>query len=102
MATKRAKSQTKTKPSRVRVKAKTLAARPAKKSVRKVSGTKPEQFADPLDILVDASARALDLPLEPTWRPAVKGNLDVTLRLAALFTDFPLPDDAEPAPVFVA
>ena len=56
----------------------------------------------PLDKLVDAMARALGLPLEPEWRPAVKTNLDVTLRLAALFADFPLPDDAEPAPVFVA
>jgi len=26
----------------------------------------------------------------------------VTLALAALFADFPLPDDAEPAPVFSA
>jgi hypothetical protein len=107
MAKKRAKSLTKTKPSRARAKAKapakkTLATRPAKKSVRKVAVAQPVQSADPLDILVEASARALDLPLEPGWRGAVKGNLDVTLRLAALFTDFPLPDDAEPAPVFVA
>jgi hypothetical protein len=106
-AKERAKSLTKTKPSRVRAKAKapakkTLATRPARKSVRKLPGAKPKQSADPLDILVEASARALDLPLEPAWRGAVKGNLDVTLRLAALFTDFPLPDDAEPAPVFVA
>jgi hypothetical protein len=57
---------------------------------------------DPLDKLVDAAARALVLPLEPAWKPAIKTNLDVTLRLAASFADFPLPDDAEPAPVFVA
>jgi hypothetical protein len=56
----------------------------------------------PLDKLVDAAARALILPLEPAWKPAIKTNLDVTLRLAASFADFPLPDDAEPAPVFVA
>ena len=57
---------------------------------------------DKLDRLVDAAAHALALPLEPAWKPAVKANLDVTLRLAAAFADFPLPDDAEPAPVFVA
>jgi hypothetical protein len=57
---------------------------------------------DPLDVLVDAMARALDLPLEAAWRAAVRTNLDVTLRLASQFADFPLPDDAEPAPVFVA
>jgi hypothetical protein len=57
---------------------------------------------DPLDVLVDAMARALDLPLEAAWRAAVRTNLDVTLRLASQFAGFPLPDDAEPAPVFVA
>ena len=34
--------------------------------------------------------------------PAVRGNLAVTLRLAALVAAFALPDDAEPAPVFKA
>jgi len=57
---------------------------------------------DPLDRFVDAAARALALPLEPAWKPMVKANLEVTLRLASLFADFPLPDDAEPAPVFKA
>jgi hypothetical protein len=57
---------------------------------------------DPLDTLIDASARALALPLDPDWKGAVKTNLDVTLRMAAAFADFPLPDDAEPAPVFTA
>jgi len=57
---------------------------------------------DPLDDFIDAAARALDLPLEPAWRPAVKANLLVTLRQAALVSEFILPDDAEPAPVFRA
>jgi hypothetical protein len=57
---------------------------------------------DALDTMIEASARALSLPLERSWRSGVKTNLELTLRLAALFTDFPLPDDAEPAPVFVA
>jgi hypothetical protein len=57
---------------------------------------------DPLDDLVDAAARALDLSIAPEWRGAVKANLAVTFTLAELFADFPLPDDAEPAPVFSA
>jgi Protein of unknown function (DUF4089) len=40
--------------------------------------------------------------VEPAWHGAIKSNLEVTLRLAAAFADFPLPDDAEPAAVFVA
>jgi Protein of unknown function (DUF4089) len=47
-------------------------------------------------------ADALDLPLTPDFAPAVEANLAVAHRLAPLFLDFPLPDDAEPAPVFKA
>jgi len=57
---------------------------------------------DPLDDFIDAAGRALGLPLEPEWRAAVKANLQVTLRQAALVSEFALPDDAEPAPVFRA
>jgi hypothetical protein len=57
---------------------------------------------DTLDDFIDAAARMLDLPLEPEWRAAVKANLQVTLRQAALVSEFALPDDAEPAPVFRA
>src|SRR4051794_34384999 len=55
-----------------------------------------------LDQFIEAAAHALALPVEPAWKGAVKANLEVTLRLAASFADFPLPDDAEPAPVFTA
>jgi hypothetical protein len=57
---------------------------------------------DPLDGGIANAAHALGLPVEPSWQPAVKFNLQVILRQAALFTEFPLPDDAEPAPVFTA
>ena len=57
---------------------------------------------DALDDYMDAAARVLVLPLEPSWRPAVKANLEVTLRFAALVAAFSLPDEAEPAPVFTA
>jgi hypothetical protein len=59
-------------------------------------------MSDPLDELIDAAARTLDLPIEPAWKPAVKTNLQVTLRYGAHVAEFALPDDAEPAPVFVA
>jgi 1-carboxybiuret hydrolase subunit AtzG-like protein len=57
---------------------------------------------DPLNDFIDAAARALDLPVEPEWKPAIRANLEATLRLAALVSAFDLPDEAEPAPVFRA
>lgn len=57
---------------------------------------------DKLDDFITASAAALDLPLEESWRPAVKANLEVTLKLANLVAAFPLPDEAEPAPIYKA
>ena len=59
-------------------------------------------MSDPLDDLIDAAARVLDLPVEPDWKPAVKSNLAVTLRHGQHVAEFKLPDDTEPAPVFVA
>jgi hypothetical protein len=56
--------------------------------------------SSPLDDYIAAAARALDLPIEPAWMPAVKANLEVTLRLATVVADFELPDTTEPAPIF--
>ncbi|QWG23916.1 DUF4089 domain-containing protein [Bradyrhizobium sediminis] len=58
--------------------------------------------ADPLDAYMDAVAKALALPVDDAWRPAVKANLEVSLRLARLVDEFPLPDEIEPASVFAA
>jgi hypothetical protein len=58
--------------------------------------------SDPLDDFIAASARALGLPMKTDWLPAVKANLDVTLKHAALVAEFELPDDAEPAPIFTS
>ena len=58
--------------------------------------------ADPLDDFIDAAANALALPVEDAWRPAVRANLEVSLRLARLVDEFALPDEAEPASVFTA
>jgi hypothetical protein len=57
---------------------------------------------DPLDSFIETAAQALKLPLEPAWKPAVKANLKATLAHAATVTEFKLPDEAEPAPVFRA
>ena len=57
---------------------------------------------DPLDAFVATAARSLDLPCPKAWRSGIKANVRVTLQLAALVTAFPLPDEAEPAPVFKA
>jgi hypothetical protein len=55
-----------------------------------------------LDDYIAAAARVLELPIDPAWQPAVRANLELTLRLAALITEFPLPDEADAAPVFEA
>jgi 1-carboxybiuret hydrolase subunit AtzG-like protein len=55
-----------------------------------------------LDQFIEAAARALSLPIEPEWKPAIRANLEMTLKHATLVDEFPLPDAAEPAPVFKA
>jgi hypothetical protein len=58
--------------------------------------------SDPTDDFIEAAAKALGVPLDAAWKPAVRGNLEVSLKLARLVDEFPLPDDAEPAPVYKA
>jgi hypothetical protein len=55
-----------------------------------------------LDDYIDAVATALALPVDEAWRPAVRANLEVSLRLARLVDEFALPDEIEPASVFAA
>ena len=112
--TKRAKAQRRSKASRGRVtksaRSKTVRTKTVRsKSVRAKatrSGAARAKSApaapEVLDQFIAAAAHALALPIEAAWKGAVKANLEVTLRLAASFADFPLPDDAEPAPVFTA
>ena len=57
---------------------------------------------DELDGYIEYAAKVLAVPLRPDWLPAVRENLAVTLKHAATVSKFPLPDDAEPAPVFQA
>jgi hypothetical protein len=58
--------------------------------------------SDPLDDYIDAVAKALGLRVEAAWEPAVRANLEVSLRLARLVDEFLLPDETEPASVFAA
>lgn len=57
---------------------------------------------DELDAYIAAVSRVLALPIEPRWQTTVRMNLAVILRLAGLVAQFPLPDDAEPGPVYRA
>ena len=50
--------------------------------------------ADPLDDYIDSVARALGLTVEEGWRPAVRANLEVSLRLGRMVDEFTLPDDS--------
>lgn len=59
-------------------------------------------MTDKLDSYIEAAAEALNLPLDPAWKPAVKANLAVTLGHAATVAEFALPDEAEPAPIYKA
>ena len=64
--------------------------------------TLTEKTSDLLDNYIDAVSKALALPVEDAWKPAVKANLEVSLRLARLVDEFALPDETEPASVFAA
>jgi hypothetical protein len=90
----RAKSKVKTKTSARRS---VVKARPLAKPT-----SAPASQIDPLDNWIVASASALGLRVEKSWMPAVRANLRVTLDQGLLAGGFPLPDDAEPAPVYRA
>ena len=55
-----------------------------------------------LDDYIDAVSKALGLSVDEAWKPAVRANLEVSLRLARLEDEFALPDQTEPASVFAA
>jgi hypothetical protein len=70
--------------------------------MRKRERTLTAKISDSLDDYIDAVSKALALPVENAWKPAVKANLEVSLRLARLVDEFALPDETEPASVFAA
>jgi hypothetical protein len=57
---------------------------------------------DPLDDYIDAVSKTLGLSIADAWKPAVRANLEISLRLAGLVDEFALSDEAEPASVFAA
>jgi hypothetical protein len=58
--------------------------------------------AEPLDDYIDAVASALGLPVEDAWKPTIRGNLAVTLKMARMVDEFVLPDESEPASIYAA
>jgi hypothetical protein len=59
-------------------------------------------MSDSLDDYIDAVAAALSLPIAPEWKPAVRVNLELSLRMARLVDEFQLPDESESASIYVA
>lgn len=55
-----------------------------------------------LDDFIVQAVKVLDLPFDPAWQPAIKANLDVSLKLGNLVAEFDLPDAADPGPIFKA
>ena len=55
-----------------------------------------------LDDHIDAASKLLRLPVKEAWKPAVRANLEVSMRLARMVDEFALTDEAEPASVFSA
>lgn len=54
------------------------------------------------DQRVIEAAAVLGIAVLPEWVAAVRFHWELSLRQARLVAEFPLPDDAEPAPVFRA
>ena len=54
------------------------------------------------EALIDAVSASLGLEIDEAWKPAVRANLEVTMRMARLVDEFPLPDEIEPAEIYEA
>ena len=72
---------------------------PSRKGRSGVTRRAPEK-RDALDDVIAESAHSLGLKIDDAWKPAIRANLQVTLRHGALVSAFVLDDEAEPAPVF--
>lgn len=55
-----------------------------------------------LEACIDAAPALVGLAIDPAYREGVKMNLRATANAARLVLEFPLEDEAEPAPVFRA
>ena len=52
------------------------------------------------DALIDTHAQWLSLMIDPEWRPTICESLAAFTAAMQVVDGFPLPDEAEPAPVF--
>jgi hypothetical protein len=59
-------------------------------------------MTEPLDDYIDAVASVLGLPVEDAWKPTIRANLAVTLKMARMVDEFVLPDESEPASIYAA
>ena len=59
-------------------------------------------MSDDLDAWLDANAALLGIPVQPEWRDAIRLHLRITRDLAGRVMEFPLSDEADPAPIFRA
>lgn len=57
---------------------------------------------DELDTFIDAGAKLLRIDIRPEWRVSIRMHLAISLAHAKAVDDFPLTDEADPAPVFSA
>ena len=55
---------------------------------------------DDLDAFINAGTRLIGIVIRPEWREAIRLHLAVSLAHAQAVAEFPLPDEADPAPVF--
>jgi len=62
--------------------------------------SRDDMVDQPLDVYVDAAAKLVGLPLDSEHRPGVVLNIGRIAQMAALFMEFPLPDETEPAPIY--
>lgn len=67
-----------------------------------MSETSSPPTADERATYIAAASLLLGLPVDPAWTASVSDNLAVLTAAAARVAAFPLPDEAEPAPVFEA
>jgi hypothetical protein len=55
-----------------------------------------------LDAFIDAGTRLLGIEIRPEWREAIRLHLAISLAHTRAVGEFPLSDEADPAPVFKA
>ena len=55
-----------------------------------------------LDGYIDAGTAMLGIAVQSEWRAAIRLHLEISFNLGRLVLDYPLPDEADPAPVFTA